>query len=134
FTHDTVDTVEFNPRYHSGCDIRVQTDLPSTENFNPRTHMGCDRTAMYGLDTLRMISIHAPTWGATANALLTKHGYVISIHAPTWGATVPTAAYAFVRGQFQSTHPHGVRPPFFPESPSASEFQSTHPHGVRRHG
>src|SRR5699024_9390595 len=88
----------FNPRTHLGCDQRVQTDRPAAENFNPRTHMGCDRTAMYGLDTLRMISIHAPTWGATANALLTKHGYVISIHAPTWGATVPTAAYAFVRG------------------------------------
>ena len=35
-----------------------------------------------------MISIHAPTWGATAKKLTIKIVLYISIHAPTWGATV----------------------------------------------
>ena len=33
------------------------------------------------------ISIHAPTWGATANSEELVMTLNISIHAPTWGAT-----------------------------------------------
>ena len=33
--------------------------------------------------------------------------------------------------RFQSTHPHGVRQNFCPQSVCGSVFQSTHPHGVR---
>ena len=33
---------------------------------------------------------------------------------------------------FQSTHPHGVRPPRKFSFTALSKFQSTHPHGVRR--
>ena len=35
-----------------------------------------------------MISIHAPTWGATYKSDATATAFSISIHAPTWGATV----------------------------------------------
>ena len=33
------------------------------------------------------VSIHAPTWGATANATCNRVSSFVSIHAPTWGAT-----------------------------------------------
>ena len=33
-------------------------------NFNPRTHVGCDQT-IYAMTIFRLISIHAPMWGAT---------------------------------------------------------------------
>ncbi len=35
----------------------------------------------------RLISIHAPQWGATERPAVTRHEQVISIHAPQWGAT-----------------------------------------------
>ena len=34
-----------------------------------------------------IISIHAPTWGATAEDIKIASAFKISIHAPTWGAT-----------------------------------------------
>ena len=43
-----------------------------------------------------MISIHAPTWGATYGAGVFFGEVKISIHAPTWGAT--------------KRHPQGYRP------------------------
>ena len=35
-----------------------------------------------------VISIHAPTWGATIGRGRNRVVTLISIHAPTWGATV----------------------------------------------
>ena len=51
---------------------------------------------------LHIISIHAPTRGATAYVRKTGLGRDISIHAPTRGATKDTAAYK-IREGFQST-------------------------------
>ena len=79
---------------------------------------------------------------------------MVSIHAPTWGATsFPSMVWIF-QYPFQSTHPHGVRPRLRREYRVATRvsihaptwgataynrkyhehkrFQSTHPHGVRR--
>ena len=77
-----------------------------------------------------LVSIHAPTWGATSFSpaasicvcfnprthmgcdvpMLSQYADAeVSIHAPTWGATYV---------------PHNTAPNF--------SFQSTHPHGVRR--
>ena len=60
-----------------------------------------------------------------------KDSLAISIHAPTWGAT------AICRGTrsgnlFQSTHPRGVRQCVLEPCRGHSQFQSTHPRGVRR--
>ena len=50
--------------------------------------MGCD-TGADGREIELRISIHAPTWGATAHSQPCLNlRYTISIHAPTWGATV----------------------------------------------
>ena len=77
----------FNPRTHTGCDllgkvlttrlysfqsthphgVRLRYDLTPQNvcSFNPRTHTGCDafRTSSKGKSC--MVSIHAPTRGAT---------------------------------------------------------------------
>ena len=100
-----------------------------------------------------MVSIHAPTRGATSADMLSQLGTLVSIHAPTRGATdlmvkqgkltevsihAPTrgATYTtnvlFDRVMFQSTHPHGVRPILPTFKRIFVQFQSTHPHGVRQ--
>ena len=77
----------FNPRTHMGCDGLKKTGIDITQGFNPRTHMGCDSE-----------------WKTRL------HFHEVSIHAPTWGATT-RGLYLHRHAQFQSTHPHGVRPP-----------------------
>ena len=105
------------------------------------------------IEKAKLVSIHAPTRGATQGALGLCAHQRVSIHAPTRGAT----GYYRIRrkqGQFQSTHPHGVRRVHSSvenfervhvsiHAPTRgatrvrdidfviSEFQSTHPHGVR---
>ena len=99
-----------------------------------------------------VVSIHAPTRGATSSLRCWYIPNHVSIHAPTRGAT-------YVQGlmskeeEFQSTHPHGVRltslfdlsetSRFNPRTHTGCDgvfkahrvtfnlFQSTHPHGVR---
>ena len=81
----------------------------------------------------RVVSIHAPAWGATREQPLTmtktngfqsthprgvRHGRIhtiraasdVSIHAPAWGATWASRYQALSASVFQSTHPRGVRP------------------------
>ena len=98
----------FNPRTHTGCDSiffaswstprlfqsthphgvrRCAGKLDSTTvSFNPRTHTGCDPVTLEPCRPV-VVSIHAPTRGATP--LLVADGLVlaVSIHAPTRGAT-----------------------------------------------
>ena len=80
-------STNFNPRTHVGCDFSVIYVLSAELYFNPRTHVGCDQVRQ-SLDFGLLISIHAPTWGATYSSLSSHESQSISIHAPTWGATV----------------------------------------------
>ena len=98
--------------------------------FNPRTHTGCD-FAPFASGDYAIVSIHAPTRGATSSLLQPvrrsdgfqsthPHGVrlggcrgaiinkKVSIHAPTRGAT-KVESKRKIREMFQSTHPHGVR-------------------------
>ncbi len=110
------------------------------------------RTSIYHVT---VISIHAPTWGATAAYRMFCRPGAISIHAPTWGATCLQASHTLTC-RFQSTLPRGERPIF--ASPLVSifkisihaptwgatciiycfmpvfRFQSTLPRGERRDG
>jgi len=36
----------------------------------------------------KLVSIHAPAWGATVYSVVTHNPLGVSIHAPAWGATV----------------------------------------------
>ena len=78
--------------------------------FNPRTRMGCDRTPLlraskqepfqsahpHGVRQVAgnpdghnlYVSIRAPAWGATADAVIIADGTMVSIRAPAWGATL----------------------------------------------
>ena len=122
-------------------------------DFNPRTHMGCD--LLFGIVVaLGIISIHAPTWGATIRGKVPAFVHAISIHAPTWGATCcrtgcrtgcraisihaptwgATGLYKYTQApDFISIHaPTWGATAGCPAKPSKSSiFQSTHPHGVR---
>ena len=75
----------FNPRTHEGCDFSTKEGQSTPCCFNPRTHEGCDRIDF----------VDKPT-------------RLVSIHAPTRGATVTIISLMFVM-MFQSTHPRGVR-------------------------
>ena len=70
--------------------------------------MGCDVTSVIGILAI-IVSIHAPTWGATSRYFRKYCGYGVSIHAPTWGATYEQRRISETAALFQSTHPHGVR-------------------------
>ena len=70
--------------------------------------MGCDTQRFSEYKFMGDISIHAPTWGATAY-------------------TIPTLGDP----QFQSTHPRGVRHTTLIVPSCLIRFQSTHPRGVR---
>ena len=98
--------------------------------FNPRTHVGCDIGHNITI-LIFVISIHAPTWGATAKNPSKSYTFKISIHAPTWGATLEFTKI-FSQFTFQSTHPRGVRLTPKRHPVGSSLFQSTHPRGVRQ--
>ena len=66
--------------------------------FNPRTHMGCDVALLIGGRAV-LVSIHAPTWGATSSSVS-----------------------SITRAGFQSTHPHGVRRACRPPVPFSKSF------------
>ena len=107
---------DFNPRTHVGCDSIRVGNYPRMNYFNPRTHVGCD-CPRKATGQQSIISIHAPTWGATRHTerLCTSNSFqsthprgvrlgifqikrrrvVISIHAPTWGATQDTIGLNF---------------------------------------
>ena len=97
---------------------------------------------------------HAPVRGATPAPDLRIRGRVVSIHAPAWGATRKTVSdgalltrfnprtrvgcdaiqphNTYQHHQFQSTHPRGVRLIALNNATQTQVFQSTHPRGVRR--
>ncbi len=80
-----------------------------TDNFNPRSRVGSDGGSNMTVDEMlqfqstlprgerqhnhlvermcKVISIHAPAWGATVIDTGTSEIKTISIHAPAWGAT-----------------------------------------------
>ena len=76
----------FNPRTHVGCDPVNRYVCSDLDGFNPRTHVGCDADK-HTARRLYIVSIHAPTWGATSIRQARKLKDDVSIHAPTWGAT-----------------------------------------------
>ena len=120
--------------------------------FNPRSHERSDETykTLYISD---LISIHAPTRGATVFRRAERNSCRISIHAPTRGATnsstsgltsVGISIHAPTRGAtggvlsslqpyiFQSTLPREERQKVGSEFYMYRKFQSTLPREERR--
>ena len=86
----------------------LSTDLAAAVEFQSTHPRGVRPTDFYGRVRFKMISIHAPTWGATSRKQ--RIWYII---------------------RFQSTHPRGVRLLLTSLIVLLMVFQSTHPRGVR---
>ena len=65
---------------------RVRTRIRTHKRFNPRPHARGDPFILLKC-YLNVVSIHAPTRGATDEKQRRKHKDKVSIHAPTRGAT-----------------------------------------------
>ena len=79
-------TAYFNPRSDERSDMVKSNQQSHYNHFNPRSDERSDRVVCsYRL--LLLISIHAPTNGATIMLANTINRRSISIHAPTNGAT-----------------------------------------------
>ena len=118
----------FNSRAHVGRDGACWEFCDGIQSFNSRAHVGRDKTAARYL-AYELVSIHAPTWGATLQQCLRQRRccfnsrahvgrddrprgrqahFGVSIHAPTWGATCRTMARR-LPWMFQFTRPRGAR-------------------------
>ena len=98
--------------------------------FNPRSHKRSDLHERVILVHC-LISIHAPTRGATEQRMKRTTEQVISIHAPTRGATGALLACLRLTFQFQSTLPQEERPGQMAALPATCIFQSTLPQEER---
>ena len=135
-----------------GCDYDTCHTTRRHASFNPRTHMGCDSLGGQ-LYHPRVVSIHAPTWGATY-CFFISDAKVLSFNPRTHMGCDRNTPY--VHQSFQCFNPRThmgcdvmivVRPSTTEVSIHAptwgathlqqynylyKQFQSTHPHGVRR--
>ena len=78
-----------------------------------------------------VVSIHAPTRGATVHYGVITVSIYVSIHAPTRGATHSIHVLLLCMRSFNPRTHTGCDPIFFGFVPLPTTFQSTHPHGVR---
>ena len=119
----------FDPRSHVGSDAADGFRPMPDWRFDPRSHVGSDLIALPTAPSMR-VSIHAPTWGATALGQVLGWCALVSIHAPTWGATA-CGWLSKVGSEFRSTLPRGERQ--WPHSCSCHcrPFRSTLPRGER---
>ena len=99
----------FNPRTRVGCDKGFLPLLEAARNFNPRTRVGCDNTDR-SVRGRREISIHAPGWGATRSLSPSSDRRKHFNPRTRVGCDFTSLSDGDGCGQFQSTHPGGVRP------------------------
>ena len=145
----------FNSRSHAGSDLvsvvfvdastRFQFTLPRGERlvqnslaFEPSLFQftlprGERQTADCNHLSVTLISIHAPTRGATAGPGVCAVRLPISIHAPTRGATAFAMLFSMVRNFNSRSH---AGSDFRSKSATrlAMEFQFTLPRGERQEG
>ena len=123
----------FNPRARMGRDNNILAGVHLLYWFQSTRPHGARRKLRNVPVVSRKVSIHAPAWGATPNLSVVQYSPLgfnprarmgrdardssdsidlmdVSIHAPAWGATEVRSQRVIV-GRFQSTRPHGARPP-----------------------
>ena len=98
----------FNPRAHAGRDFCVLVDALSGAQFQSTRPRGARRAEVIELQLAHVVSIHAPTRGATRQRVDVSDLRLVSIHAPTRGATGRDANIKLNKW-FQSTRPRGAR-------------------------
>ena len=146
--------VGFNPRPRVGGDIWPEIPVSHEAMFQSTPPRGGRRSGKGDIFQRRLVSIHAPAWGATLCFVYllmfaavsihapawgatrcpcsAHHPFCVSIHAPAWGATVRLDPDAPGEALFQSTPPRGGRPWGTTCFSSKRRFQSTPPRGGRR--
>ena len=100
----------FNPRAHTGRDPHNLPGLRRHTGFNPRAHTGRDvlmRSIMAGCRRFQSTRPHRARREARRGSSV---GYLVSIHAPTQGATCGRRVSRCSSFLFQSTRPHRARP------------------------
>ena len=100
--------------------------------FNPRTRVGCDDAARAPQRILWVFQSTHPRGVRLASTASIPPFPTVSIHAPAWGATADALPVSPDVTWFQSTHPRGVRLLAALDADVRQLFQSTHPRGVRR--
>ena len=110
--------------------IRI-TEADFLELFQSTHPHGVRRVVFSPRAAYLVVSIHAPTRGATKDFPSTSNQYSVSIHAPTRGATAGGGDSTDIRGVSIHAPTRGATT-FNPVDERRSFlFQSTHPHGVR---
>ena len=101
--------MDFNPRSHKGSDVIYYPAPRDKGNFNPRSHKGSDSKLAVFLRPSCIFQSTLPQGERPCTHEEFLKRYVISIHAPTRGATfVPFGSLQLTRS-FQSTLPQGER-------------------------
>ena len=144
----------FNPRARMGRDRHILRDELAMHSFNPRARMGRDQVVLD--DRLpALVSIHAPAWGATRCRSPASSNWPSFNPRARMGRDTGAQLNGMWPSLFQSTRPHGARPPGRPSGGEDDQvsihapawgatepprpvrrpavFQSTRPHGAR-HG
>ena len=125
-------TVVFQSTLPRGERRMGKIDTSGLSNFNPRSHEGSDnRTTFYYLP-VSLISIHAPTRGATYCICRLVSDWTISIHAPTRGATPVLLSDMVSDGYFNPRSHEGSDGRAITNIPLLAKFQSTLPRGERQ--
>ena len=125
---------EFQSTHPHGVRLRVRdidfviSGFQSTHPHGVRPHQRSPR------QYITMVSIHAPTRGATNKAREDFTAFACFNPRTHTGCDPETKLRPALIGSFQSTHPHGVRPNPSTKTKRPKRFQSTHPHGVRQGG
>ena len=80
-------SIPFQSTHPHGVRPRDPTALAAPPSFNPRTHMGCD-PATDGEAATHCLFQSTHPHGVRLKACSGFYYLVVSIHAPTWGATI----------------------------------------------
>ena len=120
----------FNPRPHARGDTRHLRLTPSLSSFNPRPHARGDVKSDQ-FTRLDLVSIHAPTRGATFFSTSYIKRRMFQSTPPREGRQMAMCLCVLLV-VFQSTPPHEGRQKGVVAMLAAFQFQSTPPRGGRQ--
>ena len=98
----------FNPRSHERSDYYYHSNFRLKINFNPRSHERSDAGLQHNSHKFHPFQSTLPREERPISCVSTKSSRVISIHAPTRGATPIVYHFLFIY-VFQSTLPREER-------------------------
>ena len=122
----------FQSTHPHGVRLTWQAILQEARKFQSTHPHGVRLRSSEIARQLTQVSIHAPTRGATNEAACSLRGSGVSIHAPTRGATHAREQRFCPARSFNPRTHTGCDGSEMVVINDNGEFQSTHPHGVRR--